>query len=152
MNITKVSPEFATDLIGLINSLKGCAELEDIRFVRGYTNQRIESPVSGFTAAVIVLETKLKESYLGGDIGENIKGDIYSAGAEIRLYAPRNENGSGLSHLAAIMLDRLKDVKSDCALSGFNAGQIEFDANLNAIFRRIGFELELPVFGEECDE
>ncbi len=136
----------------IINSLKGCAELENICFVRGYTNQRIESPVSGFTAAVILLETKLRESYLGGDIDADIKGGIYCAEAEIRLYAPRNENGSGLSHLAAVLLDRLKDVKANCALSGFSAGQIEFDANLNAVFRRIGFELELPVLQEAGDE
>ena len=136
----------------IINSLKGCAELEDIRFVRGYTNQRIESPLSGFTAAVILLETKLSESYLGGDIGENIKGDIYSAGVEIRLYAPRSENGSGLSRLAAVTLDKLRNVRTECLLSGFNAGQIEFDQNLNAVFRRIGFELTLPVTGEGCDE
>ena len=136
----------------IINSLKGCAELEGIRFVRGYTNQRIESPLSGFTAAVILLETKLNESYLGGDIGENIKGDIYSAGVEIRLYAPRSENGSGLSRLAAVTLDKLRNVRADCLLSGFNAGQIEFDQNLNAVFRRIGFELTLPVTGEGCDE
>ena len=120
----------------IINSLKGCAELESICFVRGYTNQRIENPVSGFTAAVIL----------------DIKGGIYCAEAEIRLYAPRNENGSGLSNLAAVLLDRLKDVKANCALSGFSAGQIEFDANLNAVFRRIGFELELPVLQEAGDE
>lgn len=136
----------------IINSLKQCAELGDIRFVRGYGNQKIETPVSGFVATVIIRSAQLKEDYLGGDISADKKGALFSAGAEIRLYAPKSGNGNGLSELAAVLLDKLESVDVNCVLTGFKAGQIEFDQNLGAVFRRIGFELELPVFREGCDE
>ena len=136
----------------IINSLKQCAELEKIRFVRGYSSQRVETPVSGFIAAVILKSVRLKEEYLGGDFSADEKGCLYSADAEIRLYAPKNENGSGLSELSAVLLDKLGDADLNRALTDFKAGQIEFDQNLNAVFRRIGFELELPALKEDGDE
>lgn len=136
----------------IINSLKRCPELGDIRFVRGSGNQKIETPISGFIASAVIKSAQLKEDYLGGDFSPDKKGALYSAGAEIRLYAPKNGSGSGLSELAAVLLDKLKGVDVNCMLTNLKAGQIEFDQNLGAIFRRIGFELELPVFQEAEDE
>ena len=136
----------------IINSLKRCAELGEIRFVRGYGNQKIETPVSGFVAAVIIRSVQLKEEYLGGNISEDEKGALLSAGAEIRLYAPKSGNGNGLSELAAVLLGRLGTVDVSCVLTDLKAGPIEFDQNLGAVFRRIAFELELPASQEVCDE
>ncbi len=135
----------------IINKLRQIPEFERVRFVREFTNQYAETPVSGFLAAVIVKSTELTESYLGGESPDG-RGDLYTAEAEIRIYAPNGKNGSGLSALAGDMLAELRKTDFPGKISGLKAGAIEYDQNMSAVFRRLSFKLEFFVSGEDCDE
>lgn len=135
----------------IINKLRQIPGFEKVRFVREFTNQYAETPVSGFLAAVIVKSTELTESYLGGDALDG-RGDLYTAGAEIRIYAPNGKSGSGLSALTGDMLAELRKIDCPGRIGELKAGPIEYDQNLNAVFRRLSFKLEFFVSGEDCDE
>ena len=136
----------------IINTLKARPEFENVRFVREFTTQYAETPISGFLASVRVISTGLSESYLGRKALSQIKGDMYSAGAEIIIFAPQSQNGSGLSTLAGEMLTALKEADSDGIITELSAGAIEFDANLSAIYRKLSFKMEFMLIGDDVDE
>lgn len=136
----------------IINTLKAMPEFEDVRFVREFTTQYAETPISGFLAAVRVIDTGLVESYLGEIALSPLKGDVFSAEAEIRIFAPKNQSGSGLSTLTGKMLTALKEADKEGIITELSAGTIEFDTNLSAIFRRLSFKVEFLLIGADSDE
>ena len=133
---------------GIILGLKTIRALSGVRFVREYSAEPIETPVSGFIASVGVKSEERSSGFIGGDATSSLKGEMYSAAVEIRLYSPNGGNGSGLSELAGEMLTGLRSADTAGIISDASVSSIEFDTELNAIFRRIGFNLEFCL----CEE
>ena len=133
---------------GIILGLKTIRALSGVRFVREYSAEPIETPVSGFIASVGVKSAERSSGFIGGDATSSLKGEMYSAAVEIRLYSPNGGNGSGLSELAGEMLTGLRSADTAGIISDASVSSIEFDTELNAIFRRIGFNLEFCL----CEE
>ena len=133
---------------GIILGLKTIRALSGVRFVREYSAEPIETPVSGFIASVGVKSAERSSGFIGGDATSALKGEMYSAAVEIRLYSPNGGNGSGLSELAGEMLTGLRSADTAGIISDASVSSIEFDTELNAIFRRIGFNLEFCL----CEE
>ena len=133
---------------GIVLGLKAIPALSSVRFVREYSSEPIETPVSGFLAAVGVNSAERKNGFIGGDATSALKGEMYSASIEIRLYSPNGGNGSGLSELAGEILSGLKTADTAGIVSEPSVSSIEFDTELNTIFRRIGFRLEFCL----CEE
>ena len=79
---------------GIVLGLKAIPALSSVRFVREYSSEPIETPVSGFIAAVGVNSAERKNGFIGGDATSALKGEMYSASIEIRLYSPNGGNGS----------------------------------------------------------
>ena len=73
---------------------------------------------------------------------------MYAAVCEIRLYSPNGGNGSGLSELAGDMIAGLSSGDVSGIVSKATVSSIEFDTELNTIFRRISFRLEFCL----CEE
>lgn len=136
-------------LDSIVRNLKAFPEFSQVRFVRGYTDKLTETPVSGFLAVAGVKSTEPAESYLGGLIAPLRRGRLIRAEAEIRVYAPKSQNGSGLSELAGEMLYRLEDADEESIVTAARAGAIEFDTNVSAVFRRLSFNIEYVEGGEE---
>ena len=133
---------------GIVLGLKEIPALSGVRFVREYSAEPIETPVSGFIAAVGVDSAERKSAFIGGDATSSLKGEMYSAAVEIRLYSPNGGNGSGLSELAGEILSGLKTADTAGIVSDASVSSIEFDTELNTIFRRIGFRMEFCL----CEE
>ncbi len=133
---------------GIVLGLKEIPALSGVRFVREYSAEPIETPVSGFIAAVGVNSAERKSAFIGDDATSSLKGEMYSAAVEIRLYSPNGGNGSGLSELAGEMLAGLKTADTAGIVSDASVSSIEFDTELNTIFRRICFRLEFCL----CEE
>ena len=112
----------------IIAGLKVNEALKNVRFIREYGSDEAPSPVNGMTAVVSVRDMSTEKSYIGGYLSPSIKGESYNAGVEIRVYAPATENGSGLSHS--------------------EAASIEFDPDMNAIYRTVSFNMEFCL----CEE
>jgi hypothetical protein len=131
----------------LIRRIKLFPELEGVRFVREYAGRRIETPISGYIAVVSLNKTERGEEFLGGLSGE-LRSECYRAEGEIRLFAPRSENGAGLSELSVRLISSLRAADEEGIITDAKVSAIEFEASLNAIFRRLSFTLDFCL----CEE
>lgn len=132
----------------IVAHLKENSALSGIRFVREYSSNQLESPIDGWLAAVCITDVKLSKSYVGGYMSSSIRGEVYSAGVEIRLFAPAEENGSGLSELAGEIISTLSESKNELNISSVTASAIGFDPNSDAVYRTVSCKLEFCASGE----
>lgn len=132
----------------IVARLKENSALSGIRFVREYSSNQLESPIDGWLAAVCITDVKLSKSYIGGYMSSSIRGEVYSAGVEIRLFAPAEENGSGLSELAGEIISTLSEAKNELNISSVTASAIGFDPNSDAVYRTVSCKLEFCASGE----
>ena len=132
----------------IVARLKENSALSEIRFVREYSSNQLESPIDGWLAAVCITDVKLSKSYVGGYMSSSIRGEVYSAGVEIRLFAPAEENGSGLSELAGEIISTLSEAKNELNISSVTASAIGFDPNSDAVYRTVSCKLEFCASGE----
>lgn len=132
----------------IIVGLKRNAELDNVRFVREYGSHKIETPIKSVIAVVSVTDTAQSKSYIGGYLSSSIKGEEYHARVEIRVYAPADENGSGLSEIVSEMLTGLKKADNEKIVTESSASTIAFDADLNAIYRTLSFTISFCL----CEE
>ncbi len=132
----------------IIAGLKLNKALNGVRFVREYSNRTAENPISGFLAVVSVTDTAKSKSYIGDYLTSQIKGEQYTAKAQIRVYAPADENGTGLSEIVSEILTGLKSADSEKIIMQASASSIAFDPDMNAIYRVIDFTVEFYL----CEE
>ena len=126
----------------IIIRLKQRAAFNGVRCVREYGNDSMETPVRGHVAVVGITKTERKKGYIGGYLSSSVKGETYGAQAEIRVYAPADENGSGLSELVCELMSGLEDADEENVVSDITASSIEFDPDVNAVFRKVEFSME----------
>lgn len=126
----------------IIVGLKHIDSLAGVRFVREYGSHKVETPIKGLLAVVSVRETVLASSYIGGYLSSSVKGEQYSAVAEIRVYAPSTENGAGLSETVGNILSGLRDADKDRIITQASATPIAFDSDMNAIYRTVSFGID----------
>ncbi|MBQ6387909.1 MAG: hypothetical protein IJH96_04730 [Ruminococcus sp.] len=132
----------------IVRGLKALPSLSEVRFVREYVSAPVETPVSGFIAVVGVKSAAQSRAFIGGDATASLKGEMYTAVAEICLYAPCGGNGNGLSELAGEILNGLRTADTAGIISEASVSPIAFDTELNTVFRSIGFRLEFCL----CEE
>lgn len=132
----------------IIAGLKLNESLKSVRFVREYGSHSVELPIKGLVAVVSVTDTSQSKSYIGGYMSSSVKGEQYTANAEIRVYAPADENGSGLSEVVSEILTGLKKADGEKIIAESNASSIAFDPDMNAIYRTVGFSVEFCL----CEE
>lgn len=132
----------------IVARLKENSALSGIRFVREYSSNQLESHIDGWLAAVCITDVKLSKSYVGGYMSSSLRGEVYSAGVEIRLFAPAEENGSGLSELAGEIISTLSEAKNELNISSVTASAIGFDPNSDAVYRTVSCKLEFCASGE----
>lgn len=126
----------------IIVGLKHIEALADVRFVREYGSHKVETPITSLLAVVSVRETVLSNNYIGGYLSSSIKGEQYSAVAEIRVYAPATENGAGLSETVSNILSGMKEADKDKITTEASATPIAFDSDMNAIYRTVNFGID----------
>lgn len=132
----------------IIAGLKVNSSLNGVRFVREYGTHYIETPIKSVIAVVSVTDTALSKNYIGGFLSSSLKGNEYAAKIEIRVYAPADENGSGLSEIVSTILMGLKKADNEKIITESNASAIAFDPDMNAIYRTVGFMISFCL----CEE
>ena len=131
----------------IIAGLKVNEALKNVRFIREYGSDEAPSPVNGMIAVVSVRDMSTEKSYIGGYLSPSIKGESYNAGVEIRVYAPATENGSGLSEVVSEILLGLKTADAEKTITHSEAASIEFDPDMNAIYRNAVLKCEGKILG-----
>lgn len=135
-------------LDSIIIRLKSAESLKGIRFLREYGTHRMENPVKTAVAVVSVKCTERCMDYIGGYLSPALKGELYTAKAEIRVYAPADSNGSGLTELVSNLLCELKKADEEKIITEVSAGSIVFDADMNAVYRAVSLSLEFCLYEE----
>ena len=87
--------------------------------------------------------------YLGGFLSSTVRGETYGAKLEIRVYAPACENGNGLSEIVGDILSGLERADDEKIITSASATSIEFDPNMNAIYRTVQISIEFCVCEED---
>lgn len=132
----------------LIVRLKHLDALTGIRFVREYANSRMETPVRGLLAVVGIVGTSREKGYIGGYLTSSVRGEVYTAHVEIRVYAPQSENGSGLSEAVSELMEGLKKADEEKLITAVSASSIAFDSDTNTVFRKVDVHIEFCL----CEE
>ena len=144
--------EIRRRLDAIVRGLKEREALAQVRFVGEYSEENAEVPVRGLMAVVGVKQIARERGYLGRLLSSSLRGETYGVDAEICLYAPAEENGSGLTEVVGELLAGLEAADEEHVITSAGASSIEFDPDLNAIFRRVSLHLEFCVCEEEEDD
>lgn len=132
----------------IIFNLKREKTFDNIRFIREYGNHSAEMPVSGFIAVVCISETSVSKNYIGGYMDKSVKGEQYTAKVQLKLLSPNSQDGTGLSEITSQLLLGLNTADTNKIISESSASSIDFDAEINAIFRTVDFVIEFCL----CEE
>ena len=132
----------------MIRRLKTQESMQNVRFVRAFGDENIETPMQGFLAAVSIISTSQSQDFVGEWAASGVKGCMYTAEVEIRVYSPYHENGSGLSEMVSAMMTGLKEADEEKLITAAAASSIEFDKELNSVFRKLCFTMEFCL----CEE
>lgn len=136
----------------IIKRIRQNEALAGVRFVRGFNSAPAENPISGYLAAVCVTGINLNRRFVGGYMSSSVKGEVYNADTDIRLYAPACENGSGLSAVAGEIISALKEIEGEENIGGISASAIVFDPDADSIYRTVSFKTEICAeSGEQND-
>lgn len=140
--------QIETQIDNIIMGLKRIEGLSGVRFVKEYKNHKVENPITGFIAVVYVTDTALSKGYIGGYLSSSLKGEQFFARTEIRVYAPVDENGTGLSEIISEILTGLKKADTEKIIVDVSATSIKFDTEINSIYRTVEFNIEFCL----CEE
>ena len=88
----------------IILRLKQKTQFADVRFVREYAAERVEQPVRGLLAVVGIHQTSRRKGCIGGFLSSAVRGELYVAEAEIRVYTMGENGGTGLTETVGALL------------------------------------------------
>ena len=140
--------QITAQLDRIIARLKLNERLGQVKFIREHGNQRADMNFTGFLAVVCVTDTALSKKFVGDYLSPSVKGERFSANVQIYVYAPADENGNGLSQITCELMQGLKKADTEKIVGEASASAIDFDADMNAIYRRVEFNMEFCL----CEE
>ena len=142
-----------TAIIDIVNSLICKAKenecISNVKFVKAFRENLAEHPIDGYIAVVKVEKITKTEDFVGGYAKNNIKGEMFNASFALDVYSGNDITGEDLSattlkiQQAVCLADESNIIDDSWILP------IEFDSNLNAIYREIKFNLSFCLCGEE---
>lgn len=140
--------QITTQLDRIIARLKQNEKLAKVKFIREHGNHGAEINLTSFLAVVAVTDTVLSKKYVGDYLSASVKGEQFLAKMQIFVYAPADENGNGLSEITCEIMQGLKKADTEKIISELSVSAIDFDTDINAIFRKVEFTMEFFV----CEE
>lgn len=127
--------EFEKIVDKLIYSAKSNETLKDIRFIKAYREQNIESPLTDYLAVVSINSMLRTGEFLGNSVYGNLKGEKYSGEVFIKIYAPDFKEGQGLTSISSILLNSIKQADEENVIEEISFQPIAFEEKINAIYR-----------------
>lgn len=140
--------QITTQLDRIIARIRLNEKLKGVKFIREHTSQSVEVNLSSFLAVVAVTDTALSKRFVGDYLSPSVKGEQFSARVQIFVYAPADENGNGLSEITCELMQGLKKADTDKIISEVSVSAIDFDADMNSIYRKVEFNMEFCL----CEE
>lgn len=140
--------QITTQLDRIIARIRLNEKLKGVKFIREHTSQSVEVNLSSFLAVIAVTDTALSKRFVGDYLSPSVKGEQFSARVQIFVYAPADENGNGLSEITCELMQGLKKADTDKIISEVSVSAIDFDADMNSIYRKVEFNMEFCL----CEE
>lgn len=140
--------QITTQLDRIIARIRLNEKLKGVKFIREHTSQSVEVNLSSFLAVVAVTDTALSKRFVGDYLSPSVKGEQFSARVQIFVYAPADENGNGLFEITCELMQGLKKADTDKIISEVSVSAIDFDADMNSIYRKVEFNMEFCL----CEE
>lgn len=140
--------QITTQLDRIIARIRLNEKLKGVKFIREHTSQSVEVNLSSFLAVVAVTDTALSKRFVGDYLSPSVKGEQFSARVQIFVYAPADENGNGLSEITCELMQGLKKADTEKIISEVSVSAIDFDADMNSIYRKVEFNMEFCL----CEE
>lgn len=140
--------QITTQLDRIIARLKLSEKLSKVKFIREHGSHRAEINLTGFLAVVALTDTALSKKFVGDYLSPSVKGEQFAAKVQIFVYAPASENGNGLSEITCDIMQGLKKADTEKIISDIAVSSIDFDNNINAIYRKVEFTMEFCL----CEE
>lgn len=140
--------QITTQLNRIIARLKLNEKLSKVKFIREHGNHNAEVNLTEFLAVVAVTDTSLSKKFVGDYLSPAVKGERFVAKVQIFVYAPSSENGNGLSEVTCEILQGLKKADTEKIIYDTSVSAIDFDNDMNAIYRKVEFTMEFCL----CEE
>ncbi len=107
----------------------------DVRFIKEYRDDMLETPLTGYLAVVSIESMSRVNSFLGNKVYNGLNGEKFTADVSVKIYAPDYQNGQGLTGVTADLCDSLKIADEEKIIEEIKIEPIGFDSNVNAMFR-----------------
>lgn len=125
----------------LIYHIKSDELLKDLRFVKEYKEQNIETPLTDYLAVVSINSMSRSSEFLGDSVYNSLKGEKYSAEVSIKIYAPTFKEGHGLTSISGILLNSIKKADEENLIEEITFEPVMFQENINANYRVCKFKI-----------
>ncbi|MCH5299905.1 MAG: hypothetical protein J1E56_01190 [Ruminococcus sp.] len=125
----------------LIYSVKSDELLKDLRFVKDYKEQNIESPLTDYLAVVSINSMSRSSAFLGDAVANGLKSEKYNAEIFIKIYAPNFKEGQGLTSISSLLLNSIKKADKENLIEEISIEPVVFEENINAVYRICKFKI-----------
>lgn len=132
----------------LVLKIKQDENLKDYCFVKGFSATDHPNPLRGYLIAVSTLDTQVGTSFIGENVGENLKGSIFNATVKFRVYAPKKAGGDGLLSLSQILCEAIKRCDTQNVCEDISVSSIAFDNDAMTVYRDVVAELSFCMYEE----
>lgn len=132
----------------LIKRVKANDELCECTFVKGFMGNEHSNPQTKYMIAVSTPDIDTGDSFVGNNVSENLKGRLYEVNVRLRVYAPKNAGGDGLSKIVNLLSSALKDSDILNVIVKLEQSPIAFDSNASTVYRDVKVQMSFCL----CEE
>lgn len=139
-------------IIEVINSLiikaKNQNDLGNVKFLKEFTSCVTSELTGGFVAAVKIEDVNMKDDFAGGYVENQVKGISFEVNFAVEVFSSRDIHGESLSDIALKIMNSIIKADNNKLIYNAVACPIEFNERLNAISRKIKFQMNFCLVGD----
>lgn len=125
----------------LVTNIKKDSFFGSARFLKEYSEHKIESPVVDFLVVVALKSEKEKRFFLGGKVQQSAK-------LVFNIYAPPEKGGRGLLEMSLKLREAIRKADTENAVVSTEISPTAFNQNIKAIAREVYADLVYCSEGE----
>lgn len=125
----------------LVSNIKKDSFFNSARFLKEYSEHKIESPVVDFLVVVTLKSEKEKRCFLGGKVQQSAK-------LAFNIYVPPEKGGRGLLEMSLKLREAIRKADTENVVTNTEISPTAFNQNIKAIAREVYAELVYCSEGE----
>ena len=146
--MTSVIDNIADELIRRVKEQTAASEFA---FNMAYPPRRIAHPLKKYLVTVQDRGAKPEAGFIGGRVGEGLRGALYEAEISLRVYAPAGTSGAALLRASSLLADAAERADQGRLIRGIELSGIAYDDSARTLYRDIALSLSMAL-SEEVDD